>query len=142
MSRIPAKLTAQERYRQSMRDQGYVLKQFFLSPEALTALEALMETERLSGQEVIAKALLSLAASGSSGSSAHSLDTPSHDDIQSTNEGDVRMRRIEEKLDRMALAVESLAQERGQKSKGGSSRREGSAQSQALKQFSLVAPSR
>ncbi len=124
-----------------MKEQGYVLKQFFLSPEALTALEALMKTERLSGQEVIAKALLSLATSGSFGSSVHSLDTPSHDDIQPTNEGDERMRRMEEKLDRMAQAVESLAQDRGQKSKGGGSRREGGAHSQALRQLSLVTPS-
>jgi len=125
-----------------MKEQGYTLKQFFLSPEALAALGTLMKTERLSGQEVIAKALLSLAASTSSGSSAHGLDTPSHDDIQPTDEECERMGRIEATLERLTQAIESLTQDRGQKSKGGTPRRENGTQahSQALKQLSLVAP--
>ena len=103
-----------------MKDKGYSLKQFHLSRDAVQALEQLEKSERMTGQEVVEYALLSLATSKDSQSPGHRMDmskSPSHGDIQAIPSTDERLTRIEGMIHGLTEAVEAMAQQ-AQKPKG------------------------
>lgn len=74
--------TAQERYRQEMKEKGYALKSFFLSPEAVSALESLARLDTNPRQDIVSKALVAYLKAYPDNSTDHKQHTGSHVDIQ------------------------------------------------------------